>query len=83
MIAWNFYENIDDKGMLAKAEGWVKKSIEIEKSYANVDTYAAVLYKLGKKEEALKAVDEALSLAKEEEIDAKETQELKEKIEKL
>ncbi|MBL4654591.1 MAG: thioredoxin family protein [Bacteroidia bacterium] len=83
MIAWNFYENIDDKGMLAKAEGWIKKSIEIEKSYANVDTYAAVLYKLGKKEEALKAVDEALSLAKDEEIEAKETQELKEKIEKL
>ena len=82
-VAWNFYENIDDKAMLAKAEGWIKKSIEIEKSYANVDTYAAVLYKLGKKEEALKAVDEALSLATKEEIDAKETQELKEKIQKL
>lgn len=65
-IAWNFYENIDDKNLLAKAETWAKKSIEIKDGYANHDTYAAVLCKLGKYTDAKQAAEDAIILAKKE-----------------
>lgn len=82
-VSWNFYENIDDKKLIEKAVTWAKKSVELEKSYANTDTYAAILFKSGKKEEAMQAVNEALNLAKDEGINASETEELKKKIEQL
>jgi thiol-disulfide isomerase/thioredoxin len=81
-FAWNFYENVNDKAMLKKAEKWAKKSMELDKNYYNTDTYAAVLYKLGKYEKALKYTDEAIKLAKQSNQDYKGTEELKKKIEK-
>jgi len=79
-IAWNFYENVADKNLLAKAEGWAKKSIEIKDGYANHDTYAAVLYKLGKHKDAKQAAEDAIALAKKDGEDFKETQALLDKI---
>jgi thioredoxin-related protein len=82
-IAWTFYENVEDKDALAKAEGWANKACELEKSYANLDTYAAVLYKVGKKDLALQMANKAIDAAKKEKYtveDYKGTTELIEKI---
>lgn len=82
-IAWTYYEHVDDKAMLAKAEAWAKQSVDMNSEYANNDTYAAVLYKLGKKAEAEKAAVTAIELAKKENADAAETEVLLNKIREM
>jgi thiol-disulfide isomerase/thioredoxin len=79
-LAWNFYERIEDKVMLEKAAAWAKHSMELQAMYANTDTYAALLYKLGKKTEAKKAAEDAIELAKKEGSAYSETEELLKKI---
>lgn len=82
-IAWNFYEKVEDKEALAKAEVWAKTACELDKTYANLDTYASVLYKVGKKDLALQTANKAIDVAKKDkytEDDYKATTELIEKI---
>ncbi len=81
-FAWTFYENISDKSMLKKAAKWAKKSISLDKNYYNTDTYASLLYKLGKYDDALKYAKEAVELAKKSNQDYSGTEELIKKIEK-
>jgi thiol-disulfide isomerase/thioredoxin len=64
-MSWNFYEHVDDPEQLAIAAGWAKHSIEINENYFNVDTYACLLSKMGKKHQAIKAAKRAIELAKE------------------
>jgi hypothetical protein len=73
-IAWDFYEKIDDKSALLKAEEWSKKACDLEKSYAFLDTYASVLYKSGKKQLALNAANTAINIAKKEKLVAADYQ---------
>lgn len=82
-FAWNFYQKVSDKKMLEKAAEWSKKSVGLENKYANIDTYAAVLYKLGNNKEAQKQAELAIKKAKEEGVDAAETEELLKKIKAL
>jgi thiol-disulfide isomerase/thioredoxin len=82
-IAWHFYEVIEDKALLKQAAEWSKRSIEIDNSYANNDTYAALQYKLGNKQEALKYANKAIELAKKGNEDYSETESLLKKIEAL
>ena len=82
-IAWNFYEKVEDKESLSKAEGWAKTACELEKTYANLDTYAAVLFKVGKHDLAVQMANKAIEIAKKEKYtadDYKATTELIEKI---
>ncbi len=79
-ICWAIYENIDDTLILDSALTWIQKSIAIYESYYNTDTYAALLYKLGRKEDALRACERALILAEQEKIEAPGTKELLVKI---
>lgn len=65
-ISWTFYESVSDKDALLRAESWAKKACDLDKSYANLDTYAAVLYKTGKKDLALETANKAIELAKKE-----------------
>jgi thiol-disulfide isomerase/thioredoxin len=81
-FAWTFYENISDKSMLKKAAKWAKKSMSLDKNYYNTDTYASLLYKLGKYDDALKYAKEALELAKKSNENYSGTEELIKKIEK-
>jgi thioredoxin-related protein len=81
--AWGFYETVDDPKMLNKALEWSKRSVELENSYANNDTYAALHYKLGNKQEAMKAAQKAIDIAKKNGDDAKETEQLMKKIKAL
>jgi hypothetical protein len=78
--AWRIYELSDDRLLLAQAESWINKSIEQEKNSFNLDTKASILYKLGKKNEALKAAEESVKLAGEEGSDPSATEELISKI---
>lgn len=71
-IAWDFYENVDDKAALLKAEAWARQSVALEAAYPNLDTYASLLYKNGKKEEALATANKAIEYAKNENYSADE-----------
>lgn len=52
--AWILFENSNDKDELSKALQWSKRSIEMEPtSPESLDTYANILYKLGRVQEAI------------------------------
>jgi thioredoxin-related protein len=85
-IAWDFYEKVENKNALLKAEDWAKKASDTEKNYAFLDTYASVLYKLGKKQLALDAANKAIEEAKKEKLvaaDYQGTTDLLKKIKEL
>lgn len=63
-MAWDFYEQVSDKEALLKAESWAKLSTELDPNYANMDTYASLLYKTGKKTLAMETANKAIDLAK-------------------
>lgn len=75
-FAWNYYERFDDKSKLIKAVECIERSIELNSNYANNDTYACLLYKLRKYDKALKQAERAIELAKQKNIDYKETSDL-------
>ncbi len=79
-LAWSYYENENSTAKLEEAIKWIVRSIELEKFYANIDTYAALLFKTGKYTEALKKSKEAIEKAKEDGEDYNSTTELINKI---
>ena len=81
-IAWVFYEHIDNIIYLDMAVDWAKRSVELHKDIYNIDTYASLLFKRKKYEEALKIAEEAILLQKEAGQDTPVTQALLEKIKK-
>lgn len=82
MIAWYFYQNSDDKEQLGKALKWAEKSVQLEEQYANTDTVAHLLSKLGKKKAARKMAQKAIALAKKTEEDYSSTEELLNELKK-
>ncbi len=78
--AWEFYEKTNTVAYLLKAEAWAKKSVELDPAFYNNDTYAAVLFKLGKYTEAKNAAGKAIEMGKKDNADVKETEQLLEKI---
>ena len=88
-VAWTLYEKSDDVKALTKAAEWMKKEFAKDPSsvqYMFYDTYAALLFKLKKKDEAKTAVNKAIELAKEEEMteaDYQATIDLKKEIEAM
>lgn len=83
--AWAIYENeaITDKATLELAITWVKKSIELANEYYNNDTYAALLYKMKNKEEAIKMATKAMELGKKAGENTTSTQKMLDKIKAL
>jgi thioredoxin-related protein len=79
-FAWNYYEKFDDKSKLEKAVECVERSIALNSNYANNDTYACLLYKLGRYDKALKQAERAIELAKQKNLDYKDTTDLIVKI---
>ncbi len=82
-IAWNFYESVDDKKLLKKGLKIAKKSVKAEKNYYNLDTMAALLYRLNKKKKAIKVANKAIALGKKNGEDISSTENLLKQIEKL
>jgi len=61
--AWAVFQKSNDKDELNTGILWIKSALKDEPKNANmIDTYANLLYKLGKKEEAIKLEEEALSI---------------------
>ena len=72
-VAWTIFESSEDPAQLEKALGWAKKSVEMEPSYANMDTLAWLYNKTGNKEMAKEAAKKAIEMAKEDGQDYSET----------
>ena len=79
-IAWTFYENSNDRTQLTLAKGWAKKSVSQDKNYMNMDTLAALCYKLKEKKSAKKYAKKAIRMARKNGEDATETMVLLDKI---
>lgn len=80
--AWFIYEKSDDKKDLKEALKWVEEALAIEKSYAVMDTKAALLLKTGKYKKGMAAAEEAIAYAKANSEDYTDTLELIEKFKK-
>lgn len=78
--AWTVYENLSDEKSLEKAAKWTKKSIELDRTYYNLDTYAAIQYKMGNMDEAEKYCKLAIKKGKEDKLDVSPTEEMLKKI---
>ena len=63
-LAWGYYEAITDKKDLNQALTWSAKSLEYDRSSGYLDTYAHLLSKLGRKDEAVKTQEEAIAKEK-------------------
>ena len=71
-VALGFFEKAADTKALENALRWSKRSLEIyPNNHMLIDTYANLLYKLGKKEEAITNEKEALRIATEAKVDTK------------
>lgn len=62
-VSWTFYEKVTETSEIKKALNWSKKSVELNLTAANMDTYAHLLFKLGHKKKAIKYEQKALELA--------------------
>jgi antitoxin component YwqK of YwqJK toxin-antitoxin module len=78
--AWKVYEKETNSNRLKQAVIWVKRSIELKETNYNLDTYAALLYKLGNYKKALTQAEKAVKFAKKTNEKHTETSILIEKI---
>lgn len=81
-VSWTAFEKVEDPKKLAEVEQWAKKSTELDAQPFNLDTYANLLFKNGKAEQALAAEKKALELAKAGGEDLKPYEEVIAQIEK-
>lgn len=80
-LAWRFYETIDDTKALKEALKMAKRSVKLDRQYMNLDTLAALYYKLGKFKQARAEALAAIELAKQNQEDYSSTQQLLQEIE--
>ena len=73
-IAWTLYEHADGKSQLRFALECAEKSVAVAPEYANLDTKAMVLMKLGQTDEAIQVAQMAIARAKESGEDYEATQ---------
>ncbi len=66
-FAWNVFQNCNDEACLQNALEWSKRSFEKNQTPGFIDTYANILYRLGKKDEALTWEQKAKDVAAENE----------------
>ena len=66
--AWKIVEAKEDLGkeILNKALKMAKRSVDLDTNFANTDTYAYILYKLGQKKEAREFASKSVELATDE-----------------
>ncbi|KAA2239741.1 glycoside hydrolase family 2 [Chitinophaga agrisoli] len=62
--AWTAFERVNDAALLAAAASWSELSLKAsENNAAYMDTYANLLYKIGKKEDAIRIQTNAVRIA--------------------
>jgi len=76
--AWTVFENCKDMTCVAEALEWSKRSFKDNNEPGLIDTYANILYKMGKKDEAIAWEEKAMNLAGE-----NDKQGFKETLEKM
>ncbi|MGN7723369.1 thioredoxin fold domain-containing protein [Chitinophaga sp. 22620] len=64
-FAWTVFENCKDMTCVTEALEWSKRSLEGNNNPMFMDTYANILYRMGKKDEAITWEEKALSLVSE------------------
>ena len=74
-FAWAAFEQVDEPKLLQNALSWSQLSLQAGEQAGYMDTYANILYKLGKKDEAVQMQEKAVQLS----ADAS----LKENLEKM
>lgn len=75
-LAWHIYQYHEEQSILYKGVEIVTRSIELEETYYNVDTIAALYYKLGDYKQALKKAKRAIQIAKRDNLSYDSTTEL-------
>lgn len=75
-IAWTIFENIEDENGLQRGIEWAAMAKDLDPSYAVLDTYAALLLKIGRIEEGKAAAQQAILTAKAEGADYSGTEAL-------
>jgi thioredoxin-related protein len=81
-FAWTVFENCDDMACVASAMEWSRQSFAKDNNHMFMDTYANLLYKTGKKKEAIEWENKAKDLAIKAGADAKDYIATLEKMEK-
>lgn len=61
--AWEIFQKVKDPDILEVALGWSKMTLQEKDAITFLDTYANLLYKLGRKEEAISTEEHAVSVA--------------------
>ncbi|MBA3648331.1 MAG: thioredoxin family protein [Chitinophagales bacterium] len=79
-VAWTIYEKCDDPTCVKKALSWMDKINPDIKDYYIMDTYAALLFKGGRSDEAEKWAQKAIDQGKSENQETASTEELLGKI---
>ncbi|MEL6841610.1 MAG: DUF255 domain-containing protein [Bacteroidota bacterium] len=75
--AWAMYERCDDQIALAKASEWMHKVVlKEDENYAYLDTYAALLFKTGQTDLAMKWANRAIATGKRNNENVSGTEEL-------
>jgi hypothetical protein len=62
-FAWTVFEGVGDKDLLSKAADWSKLSIKQKEDPQYMDTYANLLHKIGRSDEAIKLEEKAVALS--------------------
>lgn len=75
-VAWNFFENVNNKPSLEKAVAWAQESVKKSESYANTDTLANLYNKIGDKKNAKIWAEKSIQLAKSTGEDSSDTEKL-------
>ncbi|MFZ4563213.1 MAG: thioredoxin family protein [Bacteroidales bacterium] len=81
-MAVNFFKMATEKTQIEKAAGWAKKSIALKSTTENNDTYAKLMFKLGKKADAIKFEKKAIEMAKKDNADTSKMEETLRKFQK-
>lgn len=63
-FAWSVFQNCNDPACVANAINWSLSAAEAKKDPSYYDTYANLLFKSGKQNEAIAAQEQAIALAK-------------------
>ncbi|MBL0046884.1 MAG: thioredoxin family protein [Bacteroidetes bacterium] len=74
--AWIIFENYDEPAKLEIAAKWAQVSVELKQDFANTDTYANLLFKLGRLEEAKEAAMKSIDIGKKDAQDIAGTEKL-------
>lgn len=80
-VSWSIFEHSKEPAQLEAAEQWSKRSVQISPEAAFMDTYANLLYKNGKKQEAIVTQKKAIEQGAANKEDTRDMEETLKKFE--